>query len=82
MINGRGKKNVIKAVLFPSSIPDRRKIDIDMAKEYDAVLQTGLFDTIFFGYDEWFNSQVLTLTSFPKEKVSAVYRGWMMKPEK
>ena len=79
---GKGKENMIKAVLFPSSILDRRKIDEDMAKEYSAVLQTGLFDTIIFGYDEWFNNQMLALTSLPKEKVSAVYRGWMMKPEK
>ena len=72
---------MIKTILFPSSFLDRRKIDEDMAEEYNAVLQTELFDTIIFGYDEWFNNQSLKLTSVPEEKVSAVYRGWMMKPE-
>lgn len=70
-----------KTILFPSSFLDRRKIDEDMAEEYNAVLQTGLFDTIIFGYDEWFNNQTLRITSVPEEKVSAVYRGWMMQPE-
>ena len=72
---------MIKTILFPSSFLDRRKIDEDMAEEYNAVLQTELFDTIIFGYDEWFNNQSLKLTYMPEEKVSAVYRGWMMKPE-
>ncbi len=70
-----------KMILFPSSFLDRRKIDEDMAEEYNAVLQTELFDTVIFGYDEWFNHQTLKLTFVPEEKVSAVYRGWMMKPE-
>lgn len=70
-----------KTILFPSSFLDRRKIDEDMAEEYNAVLQTELFDTIIFGYDEWFNNQTLRITSVPEEKVSAVYRGWMMQPE-
>ena len=70
-----------KTMLFPSSFLDRKKIDEDMTEEYNAVLQTGLFDTIIFGYDEWFNNQTLRITTVPKEKVSAVYRGWMMKPE-
>lgn len=64
-----------KTILFPSSFLDRRKIDEDMAEEYNAVFQTGLFDTIIFGYDEWFNDQTLKIPSVPKEKVSAVYRG-------
>ena len=70
-----------KTILFPSSFLDRKKIDEDMMEEYNAVLQTGLFDTIIFGYDEWFNNQTLKITNVPEEKVSAVYRGWMMKPE-
>lgn len=72
---------MVKTILFPSSFLDRRQIDEDMAEEYNAVLQTGLFDTIIFGQDEWFNDQTLRITSVPKEKLYAVYRGWMMKPE-
>lgn len=43
---------MISTTLFPSSFLDRKMIDEDMEKEYNAVLQTGLFDTIIFGYEE------------------------------
>lgn len=71
----------MKTILFPSSFMNRRQIDEDMSREYEAALETGLFDTIIFGYDEWFNNQKLKLSVIPEREVEAVYRGWMMKPE-
>ena len=30
-------------------------MDEDLQAEYEAVLRTGLFDVIIFGYDDWFS---------------------------
>ena len=70
-----------KTILFPSSFLDRKQIDEDMINEYNACLNTGLFDTIIFGYNDWFNNHRLKLYPVPEEEIRAVYRGWMMKPE-
>ncbi len=72
---------MVNTILFPSSYMNRRKIDEDMAREYDAALDTGLFDTIIFGYDDWFEERKLRLSFIPEKEVNAIYRGWMMKPE-
>lgn len=71
----------VKMILFPSSYFDINKVDEDLQKEYDAVLQTGLFDVSFFSYDKWFNENKLVVTDIPDEETLAVYRGWMMQPE-
>ena len=73
---------MIDLILFPSSYFDVKKVDKDLVTEYEAVLATGLFDVIIFGYEKWFNEDKLVLTSIPKERRKAVYRGWMMKPDK
>ena len=69
-------------IIFPSSYFDVNKIDEDMEDEYDGAIATGLFSCVIFGYDIWINEGKLVLTSIPEEKRKAVYRGWMMKPEK
>ena len=71
----------LKTILFPSEVFDRRQVDADMKREHDAALDTGLFDVILFGYDDWFNHGMLRLSVEPREITDAVYRGWMMKPE-
>ena len=45
---------MVKTIVFPSSFFDTRKVDEDLQAEYDAVLETGLFDVVLFGYDKWF----------------------------
>lgn len=40
---------MLRTVLFPSSYFGVDKIDEDLQREYDAVLNTGLYDIIFFG---------------------------------
>lgn len=68
-------------ILFPSSYRSIAKVDEDLEKEYEAVLDSGLFETVFFGYDQWFGEGKLVLGDAPPRLRTAVYRGWMMKPE-
>lgn len=72
---------MVTTILFPSSFFSIQKVDEDLQEEYDAVVNTGLFDIILFGYEKWFQKGKLVLSGEPKEKVCAVYRGWMMKPD-
>lgn len=72
---------MVDLILFPSSYFSISKVDEDLQKEYDAVLSTGLFDVVLFGYHEWFNEDKLIVNREPDEEKEAVYRGWMMKPE-
>ncbi len=72
---------MVNTIVFPSSFFDTRRVDEDLQQEYDAVVETGLFDVIVFGYEKWFDEGKLVLANAPSEEVMAVYRGWMMKPE-
>ena len=68
-------------ILFPSEYYDIKMVDSDLRQEYDAVRDTGLFDVVLFGYDQWFNEGKLKIQGIPETMRGAVYRGWMMKPE-
>lgn len=68
-------------ILFPSSYFTIREVDEDLQTEYEAVCSTGLFDVVLFSYDKWFNEGKLVLNRQINASVSAIYRGWMMKPE-
>lgn len=72
---------MVNTIVFPSSFFDIHKVDEDLQEEYDAAMETGLFDVIIFGYEKWFDEGKLVLANMPLEEVTAVYRGWMMKPE-
>ena len=72
---------MVDLILFPSSFFSITKVDEDLQKEYDAVQTTGLFDVALFGYDKWFNEDKLVISNAPDEEHTAVYRGWMMKPD-
>ena len=69
-------------ILFPSSYHDIGKVDEDLQAEYDAVRATGLYDIALFGYDKWFNDGKLVVRHAPETMTVAIYRGWMMKPDK
>ena len=71
----------MNTIIFPSSFFDKRRIDEDMELEYEAVLSTGKFQIILFGYEDWFHGGCLTLSEEPENIISALYRGWMMNPE-
>ena len=68
-------------ILFPSDYYDIKAVDSDLKEEYDAVVESGLFDIALFGYDAWFNNGKLKLINAPDTEQGAVYRGWMMKPD-
>ena len=66
-------------IVFPSSYFDSHKVDEDLESEYNAVVETGMFDVVLFSYDKWFNENKLVLDN--DEETIGIYRGWMMKPE-
>lgn len=72
----------VDLILFPSSFFSISKVDENLQQEYDAVVETGFFDIVLFGYDKWFNEEKLILKNAPEKMRMAIYRGWMMKPEK
>lgn len=71
----------VKTILFPSSFFNGKRVDEDMENEYDAALNTGLWDVVLFNYEKWFNEGEIVLSKDISESVNAVYRGWMMKEE-
>ncbi|MGI6721241.1 MAG: ATP-grasp domain-containing protein [Anaerovoracaceae bacterium] len=72
---------MIKMILFPSDYFDKTKVDADLQKEYDAALDTGLFEIALFDYEKWFLDDRLSVSGAPGDVTLAAYRGWMMKPE-
>lgn len=71
----------VKTILFPSSYFDSSKVDEDFTNEYEAALNTGLWNIVLFNYDKWFNEGKLVLSTIEDESICAVHRGWMMKAE-
>lgn len=72
----------VNMLLFPSDYFSDKMIDSDLKKEYDAVTENGQFDIVLFSYDKWFNENKLLLNKNIDEPCNAIYRGWMMRPEK
>ena len=72
---------MIDTLLFPSSVFNKSQVDEDLKAEYDAALSTGLFKIILFSYEDWFHNDRIVIRNIPDEQKSAIYRGWMMKPE-
>ena len=52
-----------------------------MRDEYTAALDTGLFQTALFNYDEWLAGDRLRMTKLDQTDGDVIYRGWMLKPE-
>lgn len=69
-------------ILFPSDYFNKKAVDEDLKNEYDAVMATDLYDVILFSYDDWFNEGIIKLDHKPDTMTQAIYRGWMMIPEK
>lgn len=73
---------MLEAIIFPSSFFDKRTVDEDLQKEYEAAKGCGLYkDLLIFSYEDWFHGAKLTLDHTPEQRVVAAYRGWMMLPE-
>lgn len=71
----------VTTILFPSSYFDGRKVDEDLINEYEAAVNTDLWDILFFDYDKWFSDGRLVLSKAVEKPVYAVHRGWMMKAD-
>lgn len=71
---------MVDYIVFPSSFFDGTKVDEDLQKEYDAVIESGLFQIGIFNYDKWFNEDKLVVNNIPEQMHDAIYRGWMMNP--
>ncbi len=71
----------MKTIIFPSSYFSDSKPDEELSAEYNAALETGLFDAVIFSYDKWFTDGILKLNKHPDKPIPDIYRGWMMKPE-
>lgn len=73
---------MLDAVLFPSSFFNKREIDEELQKEYEAAKACGLYnDLLIFSYEDWFHGEKITLDHTPNTLIKAAYRGWMMLPE-
>lgn len=58
-----GTKNyMVDMILFPSDFYSVEKVDPDLQKEYEATLDTGLYNVVLFGYDQWFQEERLVLS--------------------
>lgn len=73
-------------ILFPSSYFDYRRVDEDLSKEYEAVMESGNFGVILYNQSMWENQKKLYLHTILSDGTSdssrnAILRGWMMKPE-
>lgn len=74
-------------VVFPSDYFSSKTVDGEYMPERNAALGTGLFDCALFSYRKWEEQGILSLnfsgnTSGEEMSVPAIYRGWMMSPEK
>lgn len=67
-------------VIFPSSYFSANSPDEEISGEFAAVRETGLFETALFSNEKWTHRGELAVSVSPALPVSAVYRGWMMKP--
>lgn len=67
-------------LLLPGSFMNYREIEEDMREEYLAAIETGLFQTVLFNYDEWLAGDCLRIRSDGMISNPVVYRGWMLKP--
>lgn len=72
---------MVNVILMPSSFFYPNKVDEDLEKEYDAILETGLYEVVLFQYEAWFHENKLKLNRTYDQKTNAIYRGWMMKPQ-
>jgi len=69
-------------ILYPADRSGTGRIDAAFGREYEAAVSTGLFSVALFNYDQWLSGNTLELYGAPDVAMTAVYRGWMLKPER
>lgn len=73
----------LSIVLFPSDYFNPSAVDGDFKKEYGAVLEQPNLMPLIFSYEGWFQQgKMILFGDLPKTASKAIYRGWMMQPEK
>lgn len=71
----------MKIILFPCQFGNINQVDEDYQKEYNSAIKNG-FETLLFNFDDFTltNSKLkLNKNLNLKEKVTILYRGWMLK---
>ena len=72
---------MIDAIIFPSDYFDKKKVDQELAREYESAIECGEYTAVLlFSYEDWFHHDKLKLNVTPQGAINAVYRGWMMHP--
>ena len=69
---------MLNTILFPCEMFSINKVDICFQKEYDAVIENGDFDILFYDYEEFVKDGILHLSKRVEKPVIAMLRGWML----
>lgn len=69
-------------IIMPSDYFKKDSPDESFRLEYEALQRTGFFRIILFDYDKWMASGELIFSSRVRNRQKAIYRGWMMKPDR
>lgn len=69
-------------IIFPSDYFNSNIVDYDMLLEFNAARNIDGLDTVIFGYEKWYEKEILVLNKKYNNLKNAIYRGWMMKPDK
>ena len=72
---------MVNTLVFPSDFYNKRSVDPALRAEYEAAVATGLFRIILFSYDKLAAEGVVEISDTTSEECTAVYRGWMLKPD-
>lgn len=72
---------MVNTLIFPSDFYNKRSVDPALRGEYEAAVATGLFRIILFSYDKLTAEGVVEISDTTSEECTAVYRGWMLKPD-
>ena len=69
---------MIKTILFPCEMFSINEVDSCFQKEFDAVIENGDFEVVFYDYEEFAKEGTLHLSKRVEEPVVAMLRGWML----
>lgn len=72
---------MVNTIIFPSDFYNKQLVDSALKAEYEAAAATGLFRIILFSYDKLTAEGVVEINDTIQEECTAVYRGWMLKPD-
>lgn len=68
-------------VIFPCDFFNKKQVDTHYYDEYNVVSSNTYYKAILFDYDDFIISDAIRITLGECFTSTAIYRGWMMKPE-